>query len=217
MENPIDSYWKIKLNEVKEALTDNNFEAYVVEGADEARTLVLDKIIPSIEANSMSWGGSLTFKETGLYEALKGRDDMEVIDTYDKSIPPEDRLDMRRKALLAELFFTGSNAVTETGLLVNLDMIGNRVAALTFGPRHVIVLAGRNKIVPELQDAFIRIKNYASPVNAARLDKQTPCVETASCEECRSNDRICNTWTITEKSFPKGRIKVALVNADMGF
>jgi hypothetical protein len=116
-----------------------------------------------------------------------------------------------------DLFVTGSNAITVDGTLVNLDMIGNRVGALTFGPRNVIVLAGRNKIVTDLDEAMYRIKNYVAPVNAMRLDKKTPCIKTSYCQDCKSPDRICNTWTITEKAFPPKRIKVVLVNEDLGF
>ena len=115
-----------------------------------------------------------------------------------------------------DLFITGTNAVTETGELVNLDMYGNRVAGITFGPRHVVILVGRNKIVPDLEAAMVRIKEYAAPANTMRLDKKTPCVKTSICEECKSPDRICNTWTITQKSFPKGRIKVVLINEVLG-
>jgi len=118
---------------------------------------------------------------------------------------------------MVDLFFTGTNAITEDGILVNLDMYGNRVAALTFGPKYVVVLSGRNKIVSDIDDAMFRIKDYAAPVNAMRLNKKTPCVETSRCQECNSPDRICNTWTITQKSFPKGRIKVILINDDLGF
>ncbi len=142
---------------------------------------------------------------------------MDVLDTYDRNMSPEDALERRRQALLTDLFFTGTNAVTETGILVNLDMIGNRIGGLTFGPRHVVVLVGRNKIVPDLEDAMLRIKNYVAPVNAMRLEKKTPCSITGICEECTAPERICNTWTITEKSFPKGRIKVVLINEELGF
>ena len=111
----------------------------------------------------------------------------------------------------------GTNAVTEAGQLVNLDMIGNRIAGIAFGPKNVIVFIGRNKIVPDLESAMFRIKNYAAPVNTMRLSKKTPCSKTSYCEECKSSDRICNTWTITEKSFPQGRIKVVLINEESGF
>jgi hypothetical protein len=96
-------------------------------------------------------------------------------------------------------------------------MYGNRIGGITFGPRHVVILIGRNKLVPDLEEAFFRIKNYVAPVNAMRLDKKTPCVKTSFCEECKSPDRICNTWTITEKSYPKGRVKVVLINEELGF
>jgi hypothetical protein len=96
-------------------------------------------------------------------------------------------------------------------------MIGNRAAAITFGPKHVIVLAGRNKIVSDFDEALLRVKNYSAPINVMRLGRKTPCAETSFCEECKSPDRICNVWTITEKSFPKGRIKLILINEDLGF
>ena len=107
-------------------------------------------------------------------------------------------------------------AVTEDGQLVNLDMIGNPACAVNFGPKHVILLIGRNKIVADLDEAMHRIKNYVAPANAMRLDMKTPCVKTSCCEECKSPNRICNVWTITEKSFPKGRIKIVLINQDLG-
>jgi L-lactate utilization protein LutB len=217
MENPIENYWKTRLTELEETLTENNFEVYVAENTDEAKSIVLEKIIPEIAPKNVSWGGSLTFVATGLYDALKNNNDLNVLDTYDKTLSPEESLKRRRQSLLVDLFITGSNAVTETGQLVNLDMIGNRVGALTFGPKNVIILVGRNKIVPDLDEAMFRIKNYAAPVNTMRLDKKTPCAKTSFCTDCKSPDRICNTWTITEKSFPKKRVKIILINKDLGF
>jgi len=217
MENPIDNYWKVRLADLKNALEANNFEVFVANNTNEAKNIVLEKIIPKTAAKSVSWGGSLTFIATKLYDALKKSSDLKVLDTFDKNLSPEEGLERRRQSLLVDLFITGSNAVTETGQLVNLDMFGNRIAAITFGPKNVVILLGRNKIVPDLDVAMFRIKNYAAPVNTMRLDKKTPCVKTSYCEECKSPDRICNTWTITEKSFPKGRVKVILINDDLGF
>jgi L-lactate utilization protein LutB len=217
MENPIENYWKTRLTELKETLIENNFEVFVAENTDEAKSIVLEKIIPEIAPKSVSWGGSLTFVATGLYDVLKNNNDLNVLDTYDKTLSPEESLERRRQSLLVDLFITGSNSVTETGQLVNLDMIGNRVGALTFGPQNVIILVGRNKIVPDLDEAMFRIKNYAAPVNTMRLDKKTPCAKTSFCTDCKSPDRICNTWTITEKSFPKKRVKIVLINKDLGF
>jgi L-lactate utilization protein LutB len=216
MDKPIEHFWQIRLAEVKSALEANNFEVFLAQTSQEAHKLVLDEILPKTGAKSISWGGSMTFLSTGLYEALKKKDGLEILDTFDRDIPAEDQLERRRQALLVDLFITGTNAVTESGQLVNLDMIGNRIGGLTFGPKHVVILVGRNKIVPELEEAIFRVKNYVAPANAMRLDKKTPCVKTSHCEECKSPDRICNTWAITEKSFPKGRVKVVLINEDLG-
>jgi len=216
MEQPIENYNKLRLADLKAALESNNFDVYLAENKQEACKTVLEDIMPKLSARTISWGGSMTFMASGLYQQLKENPDLQVLDTSDKKIPAEEMLERRRQALLVDLFITGTNAVTEAGQLVNLDMIGNRIGALTFGPKWVIVLVGRNKIVADLDEAMFRVKNYAAPVNAMRLDKKTPCVKTSYCQECKSPDRICNTWTITEKSFPKERVKVVLINEDLG-
>ena len=216
MEKPIENYWNLRLKRVKAALEENNFEVFLTQSAVHAREIVENEIIPKIKPKSISWGGSSTFIATGLYESLKNRHEFEIIDTYDKKIAREEVLEKRRKALLVDLFITGTNAVTDTGMLVNLDMIGNRVGAITFGPKNVIILTGRNKITADLDGAMFKIKNYVAPTNAMRLDIKAPCATTGCCEECKATARICNTWTITEKSYPKGRVKIVLINEDMG-
>ncbi len=217
MDKPIDNYWKNRLDTLKEKLIENNFDAFVADDIEDAKNIVLNDILPGTQAKSVSWGGSVTFVETKLYSALKDAEDLDVLDTYDKSFTPEEAMERRRQSLLTDLYITGTNAITEDGELVNLDMIGNRVAAITFGPKNVIVLIGRNKLTVDTHSAMVRIKNYAAPVNTMRLDKQTPCASTSFCHDCKSPDRICNSWVITEKSFPKGRIKVVLINEDLGF
>ena len=216
MDRPIEGFWKIRMAEVKTALEANNFEVFLAEKKEDAYKIVMEKLIPQLSPKTISWGGSMTLRETGLYQALSDGTDVEVVDTFEDKLSAEEKDQRRRQALHSDLFITGTNAVTESGQLVNLDMIGNRVAALTFGPRWVVVVVGRNKIVPDLEDAMFRIKNYAAPANSMRLDKKTPCVKTSYCEECKSPDRICNTWTITEKSFPVSRVKVVLINEDLG-
>lgn len=215
MEKPIESFWSLRLADLKDALETNNFEVHIAENVGAAKKTVKE-ILSATGAKSMSWGGSMTYVQTGIYQELKDYPGIEILDTYEKGLAPELMMERRRRALLVDLFITGTNAVTETGKLVNLDMTGNRVAAINFGPRNVIILVGRNKVVPDLEDAMLRIKNYAAPANAMRLDKKTPCAKTSICEECRGIDRICNIWTITEKSFPKGRIKIVLINEDLG-
>ena len=217
MEEPVTKFWDLKLAALKDALEKNNFEVHLTNTAEEAKILVLETLLPRLSPATVSWGGSLTHVQTGLYAELKEREDIKVLDTYDKSLSPAEAYELRRQSLLVDLFITGTNAVTENGRLVNLDMIGNRVAAITFGPKDVIVLLGRNKLVADVDEAIERIKTYAAPVNVMRLDKQTPCLKTGICQNCKSPDRICNAWTISEKSFPKGRIKIILINADLGF
>ncbi|MFO7886079.1 MAG: lactate utilization protein [Desulfobacteraceae bacterium] len=217
MKNPVENYWKLKLELVKEKLKKNNFDPYIAESAENAKEIVLDQILPKLDVKSISWGGSMTFVSTGLFHALKDDNNFEVFNTFDRSLSAEDSIVLRRKSLLVDLFITGTNGVTEDGQLVNLDMIGNRVCGITFGPKHVIIFVGRNKICGDIEDAMYRIKNYAAPVNAMNLDKKTPCREKGFCHDCSSPERICNTWTITEKSFPKDRVKVILINEDLGF
>jgi L-lactate utilization protein LutB len=216
MDKPVENYWQKRLNEVKKALEDNNFEVFVADNAADAGKIVQEEILPKTGAKTVSWGGSMTFIATGLYNSIKDNPDMEILDTFNKSLSGEEKIELRRRSLLVDLFITGTNAITEMGQLVNLDMIGNRIGGITFGPKHVVILVGRNKIVSDLEDAMYRIKNYVAPINSMRLDMKTPCVKTSRCEECKSPDRICNTWTITEKSFPKGRVKVVLINEDLG-
>jgi anion-transporting ArsA/GET3 family ATPase len=216
MEKPIHNYWQLRLGSLKEALESNNFEVFIADSAREAGRLVMDKILPKVAPKTISWGGSMTFVATELYDKLKAYPKAEILDTFDKSVTPEESLERRRQSLMVDLFVTGTNAVTRSGELVNLDMIGNRVCGITFGPKNVVVMVGRNKVVEDLEAAIERIKDYSAPVNAMRLNKKTPCAKSGVCEECKSPDRVCNSWTVTQKSFPKGRIKVVLINENLG-
>ncbi|WP_461208851.1 lactate utilization protein [Desulfocurvus sp. DL9XJH121] len=220
MDNPVAAYNEARLNRMKKALARNNFEPYVVAGAGAAKALVLDELLPRLmeeeKVKSVSFGGSMTLVHTGIYEGIKAVEGLEVLDTYDTGKRRYEVLAMRRKALTVDLFLCGANAITERGRIVNLDGTGNRVAAMAFGPRFVVVVAGRNKLVPNLTAAFERVRNYAAPLNCMRLERKTPCVKTMRCEDCTAPDRICNTWSITEKSWPKNRIKVILVDQELG-
>lgn len=214
---PIESFWDIKLGEIKEVFEDNGYTTHVVKNQKAAGALVLDKLIPQLKPKSISFGGSMTVVESGLFDQIKKIKGINVIDTYDTVPPLDERIERRRQSLLADVFITSANAFTEEGELVNLDGTGNRVAAMAFGPRNVIVIVGRNKLCVDLDAAVSRIKEYVAPVNAMRLKRKTPCAVTGKCQDCSSKDRICNVWAITEKSFPKGRIHVVFVNEDLGF
>lgn len=217
MDKSIEHYWEKRLERLKQTLEGNEFEVHIAANPGEAKHIVLEEILPATRAKNISWGGSKTVLDVGLISALKELPSLVFVDPFEKAIPIEESLERRRQALLADLFITGSNAVTETGHLVNLDRTGNRIAAMTFGPKFIVILLGRNKIVFDLEEAFFRIKNYAAPLVAMRIKAKTPCAKSSFCEECKSPDRVCNTWNIIEKSYPKGRIKVVLINDEAGF
>ncbi len=217
MPSPIDIYWPLRIERCKGALEKNGFAVFVVADTQSAGTTLRDRILPGLDVKTAAWGDSMTLAATGALDAVRSNPGIRMIETFDPRVTPAERYERRRQALHSDLFLTGSNAVTETGVLVNLDMVGNRVAGLTFGPRHVVLFIGRNKIVPTLDDALQRVKRYAAPANAIRHPGlKTPCMKMAVCTDCSSPDRICNTWCITKKSFPRGRIKVILINQDLG-
>ncbi|BBO71618.1 hypothetical protein DSCA_55480 [Desulfosarcina alkanivorans] len=217
MPDPIDTYRQLRLERCRRALVKNKFEVFMASDVQDAGTLFRERILAPLEVNVASWGDSMTLQATGVLDTIRVDPGIRMIETFDTTISQEERLERRRQALLSDLFLSGSNAVTETGLLVNLDMVGNRVAGITFGPKTVVLFIGRNKIVPTLDDAMARVRNIAAPANAIRHPGlKTPCTKTALCTDCSSPDRICNTWCITEKSFPAGRIKIILINQDLG-
>ncbi|MCP3952455.1 MAG: lactate utilization protein, partial [Desulfobacterales bacterium] len=176
------------------ALEGNNFQAFVAADPVQAGAILFDRVLPGLDVKTVSWGDSMTLHATGILDHFSQSPDVRLIDTFDSRVSREEIIERRRQALLADLFLTGSNAITENGCLVNLDMVGNRVAGLTFGPRTVVITVGRNKIVPDLEMAMQRIKGKAAPMNAMRHASKTPCVKTARCMDCKSPQRICNVW-----------------------
>lgn len=161
--------------------------------------------------------GSTSLTEIGLWEEIKSLPEVEVIDPYLPGWSPEEGLNERRRGLGADIMITSTNAVTLDGILVNLDGMGNRVAALAFGPRKVIVVAGMNKVVPDLETAFKRVKHQAAPLNNIRYGLPNPCVETGLCSDCRTPTRICNMWSVIEGQMIKDRLHVKLVGEAMGY
>ena len=203
-----------KLGEkIVESLKTRFFEAWYFNESAEA----LEKIVSLIPRDhSVGWGGSMTLEEIGVKERLV-KEGYTVIDR-DKAKTPEERLGIMRQALLSDTFLASSNAITEDGQLVNLDGGGNRVAAMIFGPRQVIVIAGMNKIVKSLDDAIIRTRTIAAPLNSQRFpNSHAPCLRTGSCADCKSSDSICSYIVTTRLCKPAGRIKVILIGKDLGF
>ena len=198
---------------VVKALENRGFEAYYCATKEEA----LEKAVSVIpKSNSVGWGGSMSINEIGLVDRLR-KDGYTLIDR-DLAKSPEERMDIMRQTLNSDTFIMGTNALTESGELLNVDGTGNRVAALTFGPRSVVVIAGINKVVRDMDAAVARVRTIAAPINAARFPGlKTPCALTGKCGECTGDDCICLDWVVTRKCNPKGRIKVILVGEELGF
>lgn len=209
--------WDCILQKVAGRLACRGFAVSIASGLKDAAALVMGTLLPQSGARVVSFGGSMTVREAGLLELLKARDDLTVLDTFDTSIGLPAMLELRRQALLCDLFLCSANALTREGEIVLVDGIGNRTAAVQFGPRQVILLVGRNKISATMDEAVSRIKGLAAPANSMRLGRKNPCVKSGHCMDCNSPDRICTYWTVIQRSAPAGRIHVLLIDEECGF
>ncbi|MDR2490613.1 MAG: lactate utilization protein [Spirochaetaceae bacterium] len=198
---------------VVEALKARHFDAWYFDETADA----LDKLWSLIpKTDVVSWGGSLTFDDVGGLTGMAKERGYAVIDR-DSAPNAEERARLQREALSCGTFLTGTNAISEDGQLVNVDGIGNRVAAMIYGPRQVIVIAGMNKVVKTLDDAVVRARKVAAPLNAMRFDVlKTPCAKNGTCADCKSPESICTYIVTTRLSRPAGRIKVLLIGKDLG-
>ena len=171
------------------------------------------ELIP--EGASVSWGGAKSAGEIGLLDAVKNGS-YTVYDRADAKDAEEKKL-IVQKAFGCDWFIAGSNAVTEDGILVNLDGNSNRVACIAYGPEHVLMIVGMNKIAKDVDAAIYRVRNEAAPINAQRFPINTPCKVTGSCANCKSADSICCNFLITRLENHPGRMHVILVNEELGF
>ena len=181
-------------------------------------TQAADEIVEMIAEGAVVYRcGSMTTAGIGLWEKIALKPGVKVINPYKAELSPEEGMEMRRQGLLADVMIASSNAITMDGRLVNLDGLGNRVAAMNFGPNKVILAIGMNKVAPDLESAMARVKHYAAPVNIMRLGLKNPCGETGMCSDCRSPQRGCNMWSIIEGHMIKDRIHVKLIGEDLGY
>lgn len=199
-----------KLEAVKAKLENNRFDVVLLDHKEE--------VIPYLETviqnhASIGVGGSVTLDECGIIEWLRTYEGCIFIDRYKMT----DRRKAFRDSLCADAFITSSNAITMDGMLYNVDGNGNRVAALTYGPDKVYVIAGVNKIVKDIEAAKIRVETIAAPANCVRLNKDTPCTKVGSCMHCNSDSTICSSYVITRRCAQRGRITVVLVNEELGY
>lgn len=221
-------YHKQRALKVIENLVKNKMNGYYAADKSEALEIIMRLIPPDAV---VARGDSITLDQIGLLDALAKRHQNAVIDPFVTDAeghwpPAEERLRMFRETFFADIFITGTNAVTLDGKLVNIDGAGNRVAAMIFGPGKVILVIGVNKIVKDVEAGLERIHQMAAPVNAKRHALKhhdealasLPCVKTGSCVNCRHDWRICNYTVIIDGAMPQhqGRIDVVLVGEELG-
>ncbi|MEJ5378265.1 MAG: lactate utilization protein [bacterium] len=195
-------------------LEKRRMEGSYAPSAAQARKEIL-AMIP--EGSSVYRCGSMTLVSMGFWEEVAKIPGVRLIDPFEPGLSPEESLERRRQGLLADILVTSSNAVTLDGKLVNLDGMGNRVAAMIFGPKKVILAVGMNKVVADVDAAMARVKHYSAPVNTIRLGFKNPCLETGLCADCRSPQRICNAWTVIQNQMIQGRIHVKLIGEHLGY
>jgi len=199
------------LLQIADRMSQRGFHVNVCESAEKA-ALELMGVIP--DNSIIAFGGSMTLQEMGLYDKLIERGNHVL---WHWKVPAEDVPEVRRKALGADIFITSSNALIEDGRLLNIDGAGNRVAAMVFGPKRVIVVIGKNKISPDYESAYKRIKEVACPMNAKRLGRDLPCAETGKCTDCNSPLRMCQCTFMIENAIPGQTMEIWLINEDLGY
>ncbi|HIJ81027.1 MAG TPA: lactate utilization protein [Desulfuromonadales bacterium] len=169
------------------------------------------------DADSIGFGGSMSVVSLGVEQILREQG-KRILNHASPEFSRDEKMEIMRQQLTCDLFLSGCNALTLNGELVNIDATGNRVAAMFFGPRRVIVVAGRNKLVDgTTHDAINRVRNWATPPNSKRLNFNTPCCTTGFCSNCNSPDRLCRVTTIIDRRPRFTDLRVLVVNADMGF
>lgn len=207
-----ETYYKNAAETVMKNLKKRQMEGYYCATAKEAVEKALS-LMP--ETSSIGWGGSMTLAETGLLDAVKNGN----YNVYERELAKtkEEQKAMYADILNCDYFLMSTNAITLDGQLVNIDGRGNRVSFLCYGPENVIILAGLNKLAPDVESAVKRVRNVATPQNTIRLNKKTPCAAAGACADCLSSDCICAQVVVTRFSMVPGRIKVILVGEELGY
>ena len=210
MDSNVKQIQRVQAEIAKKNLELRQFECSIAEDEKEALELIESIIKPN---DVVSVGGSMTLFETGVIDWLENNSQIQYLDRYHT----DDMHEVFRKSFFADVYLTSTNALTMDGKLLNVDGNGNRVAAMIYGPKKVIVLAGINKLVKDEEAALERIKSIAAPANCVRLNKDTPCTKTGGCMDCLSPQRICASHVKIDRSQTKGRIHVILMMKEAGY
>ena len=202
-----------RINKTIKALEANRMNGYLVNSREE----LINKIEElTNKGDLVACGGSMSLFEAGVIEHLRsGR--YKFLDRYKEGLKSEDIKNIFRETFSADVFFTSANAITENGEIYNVDGNGNRVAAMLYGPDKVIIVAGYNKIVGDLDEAIKRNRMISAPANAKRLDKKTPCAKVGFCMDCKSPERLCREYTLIRSQSNQDRIHVIFLNEELGY
>ena len=209
---PKKQFYRNQAETIIKKLQSRNMEGYYCETREEAKAKFMELVGGT--PKSISYGGSVTVDELGLKEALEaaGHD---VIRRENYKTPEEVKACYAKQAV-SDVFMTSTNAITLDGELVNVDGRSNRVSLILYGPEEVIVVAGMNKVVTDVEAGIVRTRNFAAPPNTVRLNCDTPCAKTGKCGNCLNNTICCNI-VVTRASRIPGRIKVILIGEELGF
>lgn len=210
--DPKTTFYAIRGNRLVENLKKRHFDAYYCESRTEALQKALE-LIP--EGSSIGWGGATSADQIGLLEAVRNGNYCPI--DRDTASNPQEREKRMKQCLTADIFISGANAISIDGQMVNIDGIGNRVAAIVYGPERVIIVAGMNKVVDTLEAAITRARTVAAPLNKQRFPALAGCSGTGICVDCKAEGCICNHILITRNCKPAGRITFILVGEELGF
>lgn len=204
---------EMRIERTIEALKENGINGYKVKNKEELKELI-ESLIES--KSTVTVGGSMTLFESGVIDLLRNGD-YNFLDRNEEGLSRDDIEKIYRDAFFADYYLTSTNALTEKGELYNVDGNGNRVAAMIFGPKKVIVVVGVNKLVKNLDEAIIRMREIAAPANAIRLNRNTPCAKVGYCCDCKSPDKICREYTVIRSQGDKERFHVIIVEENLGY
>lgn len=199
--------------EAGEALKRSGFDARFVQRGEEALEFIAALVKPGMK---VGLGGSMTLRAIGVHDRLRAMG-ADLLDHNAPGLDQGKKMEILRAQLTCDLFLSSSNAVTLEGDIVNVDGNGNRIAALTFGPRKTVVVVGANKVARDLDEALARIETVAAPMNNKRLDRPNPCVKSGTCEDCRTETRICRVYQILRRRPTLSDFTVIIVGESLGF
>ena len=213
MDQNVSWYIEKQVERTIKNLNAHNMEGYYIENREQLFQK-LKKFIA--EGSTVGVGDSMTLFETKIIDYLRNGS-FNFLDKYEEKLTKDEKREIYIKNFSADTFLCSTNALTEGGELYNIDGNGSRVAPMIYGPKQVIIVTGINKIVKNIEEAEIRVRNYAAPIDAKRLNKDTPCTKIGSCVDCKSPNRICNDFVVIRGQFIKGRIKVLIIGESLGY